>query len=300
MWGNEEMKRTSAAMLALAVLCATVGCVSPTPQQLQVAQTAREQAARLLVGFQEAMRSKDGRLLRPLVAPTMSPTEFMWMGLRMEGASWLNVNAGYTLEVDRALQGVSWRRWHEPPVEITVPVRNANGERFKDEFVLAEGQSGWYIKDFTVRVPMPGDVVSPPAAVVEKIRPEANRVMAQLFRGEIAELYMMLPNDPASRYRTPQVSFWQRLTMSEPVRPVNIYDDLRRMKMLRITRWPDPTEPLEFTWIDYGALAVTYDLPHMWDGAEPETLHIELVFIKQGTDWVFNTIRLSGAAIPYS
>jgi len=292
-----------ARLILVALIVATLaGCASVSPAQLAQVEQDRQAAVALLTGFQQAMLAKDPGRLRPLLAPGITPTQFLPLALKLEAASWLKSYAGYTLEAQEAVRRVSARRWAGGRVQLKAVAVNADGDRFRNRFFLARGRDGWYIKDFVVDQPEPGDPVDPPAAIREQMRPAAREVMKALREGRITDIYYLyLPDDPTARYRTPVLSFWQKLSLSEPAGPIGIFDDLSIVKQLNIAAWPDTSQPLEFTWLSSGAVSAVYEVPYIWTApTEPETLRIELVFVRRGSDWTFFMLRFHGAAIPYS
>ncbi len=295
------MRRATLLTLALVSAALAAGCITPTPQQLQATQEDRAQAQDLLDSFAACIRRQDANGLRPLLAPSLATSEFVPLALRLEGASWLRRYEGYTLDAGPALQGVSWRHWDSGQVEVYVPVTNANGDRFTNRFVLSRGSKGWYIRNFSVDEPHPGDLINPPPAVAEQIRPMVTQLMGALRDGRIAEIWYDLPDDPTARMRVPVLSFWERLGSSDVPPAFSIMDDLSLVEKLRIAAWPDTSGPLELTWLGPGAVTVVYELPYAWaSGPGPQSLRVELTFTRQKTGWAFYTIRFHGAAVPYS
>lgn len=295
------MRKTLALTLALMAAALLAGCVSPTPQEAQNAKSARTEAERLLSGFADAMQAKDPARLGGLVAPSISPKDALALAAKLEGASWLRSYSGYTLEAAPVLDGVSWGDWNTGRVELTIPVTNDAGARFKNHFVLARVREGWCIKDFTVDQPKRGEPLDPPAAVVQQIRPAIQQTLKALQEGHIAEVWYSLPQDPAARYRMPVLSFWQKLGLSQGAGPISIYDDLATVKELPIAAWPDPAQSPELTWLGPGAVLCTYELPYAWASESgPQTLRVEMTFLKRNAVWTFYLIRFHGAPIPYS
>ena len=295
------MRKTLALTLALMAAALLAGCVSPTPQEAQNAKSARTEAERLLSGFAEAMQAKDPARLSGLFAPSISPKEAAVLGAKFEGASWLRSYTGYTLDAAPVLDRVSWATWNTGHVELTVPFTNDDGGRFKNRFVLGRLREGWCIKDFTVAQPKKDESLDPPAAVMQQIRPVTQQTIRALQEGHIAEVWYSLPPDPGVRYRMPVLSFWQKLGLSEGSGPISIYDDLTILKQLPIAAWPDAAQPPNMTWLGPSAALCTYELPYAWASESgPETVRIEMTFLKRNAVCVLYMIRLHGAPFPFS
>jgi len=294
------VRRILPLTLALVAAALAAGCMAATPQQAQSAQASRLEARSLLDSFAACIRQKDASGLRPLVAPSLAPSQFLPLALKLEGASWLKSYDGYSMEAGPALDAVSWSRWDSGTVGLSVPVTNANGDTFRNRFTLAHGQAGWYIKDFTVDQPKPGDLVDPPPAVEQQITPIVKSLMSALRDGRIAEIWYALPDDPNARLRAPVLGFWERLGSSGVPDVISIFDDLNVVKRLRIAAWPDTSGPLELTWLGPGAVTVVYALPYAWSDPDSQSLRVELTFLRRDAGWAFYTIRFHGAAIPYS
>lgn len=283
-------------IVALGVIAA--GCAA-TPEQRQAVQQARLEAMELLDGFAAAIQEKAPDALRPLLAPRTGQSRFVELGLRMRNASWLEFYSGYTLDVRHAVENVRSARWLDGEAELTVAGSNAQGERFEDQFVLSRGQGGWYIKDFTLRQPEPGDPLDPPPQVAEQIRPQVVQIMTWLKEGRIGEIYYAMPEEPQFRYRMPKLSFWQKLSAGD-VGPISVFTDLQRFRRLTIAAWPDLSQPLELEWLAPGAMNAVYELPYAWQSPELETLTVRLTFVEKAGAWTFHQISLVGAAMPYS
>ncbi len=121
---------------------------------------------------------------------------------------------------------MSWRDWDMGLVQVSIPVTNANGNTFTNRFTFARGSQGWYIRDFSVDQPDPGDLIEPPPAVAQQIQPNVKEIMSALRDGRIAEIWYDLPQDPNARMRVPVLSFWQRLGASDAPQAFSIMDDL--------------------------------------------------------------------------
>ncbi len=295
------MRRATLLTLALVSAALTAGCMTATPQQLQNAQAARAEAQDLLDSFAVCIRRQDASGLRPLVAPSLAPSEFQRLAIRLEAASWLRSYKGYALDAGPALQHVSWRDWEAGRVEVYVPVTNDNGDSMSNRFVLTRGSAGWYIKEFSVAEPHVGDLIDPPPSVAQQIQPVVKQMMSALEEGNIAQIWYALPDDANARLRSPVLTFWQRLSASDVPSVMSIMGDLELVRQLHIAAWPDTSAPLEMTWVGPGAVNVVYALPYaLASDPRAQALRVELMFVRQQSGWAFYTVRFYGAAIPYS
>jgi len=77
------VRRTLPLTLALVAAALAAGCMTPTPQQVQSAKASRAEAQDLLDSFALCMRQKDSTGLRPLVAPSLSPSQFLPLALKL-------------------------------------------------------------------------------------------------------------------------------------------------------------------------------------------------------------------------
>lgn len=295
------MNGTRKLALAVAVGLLAAGCATPTAEQTRAARQARVRAEGLLQEFAVAVRSKSPTQLKPLLGPSVTPSRFLKLALQLEGASWLPRYQGYELRADRALRDVGWTRWNSGRVALSIPAENADGDRFKDRFVLKRGQEGWHIEDFTLQTPEAGDVVYPPEEVRDQIRPQVQHLVRSLEEGHVGEVYYSMPDDRRYRFRQPQLTFWQSLTLPERPGSISIFTDLQIIEDLSVASWPDASAPMELEWVGHGALRAVYDVPYLLSGeGETDMLRVELLFLRNAQEWKFHQVRFHGEAIPYS
>jgi hypothetical protein len=295
------VRRATPLTLVLAAAVLAAGCMAPTPQQAQSAQADRLAARRLLDSFAACIRAKDASGLKPLVAPSLAPSELLPLCLNLEAASWLKSYDGYTMDAGPALDSVSWRSWETGSVQVPVTITNANGGTFTNSFTLTRGSAGWYIRSFTVDQPHPGDLIEPPPGVERQIRPTVQQLMGALKEGRFAEVWYALPDEPGAHMRTPKITFWQRLGGAEAPDVISLMGDLDIVRKLHLAAWPDTSGPLEMTWLGPGAVNVVYELPYaLASDPQSQSLRVELTFVRKDEGWAFYTIRFYGAVIPFS
>jgi len=289
------------SLLVLLCLLVAAGCAGPTSQQRSQLQHSRAQAAEVLEGFAAALRTQSPEALRSVLLPSLSSAKAGRLGFQMAQASWLTRYSGYTVQAEKAAAGLGWTDYREGAARLTLQARNGSGERLNDTVELCLAGGKWWISDFELVQPEPEDPIDPPAQVRAALRPQVQELMKALAEGHIGDVYYALPDDRVSRYRMPEMGFWQRLTTDR--KPISLLTDLEIFRQLDLLSWPDPAAPIDYVFLGPGAIAAQYEIPYGWSGKDPSTpeyLELRWVFIAQPAGWRLFRLEMSGAAIPYS
>jgi hypothetical protein len=204
------------------------GCITPTPQELEVAESARAQATILLGSFEKAMQQKDVRLLQPLLAPTLRPREVRELENHARAAMLLEAYTGYTLDLEAAFARVHWQDWSRGDLHTWVRGTNRYDETFRDRFRLVEARGAWWIRDFSLDQPRAGDHIVPSERIKAQILPKAAQLLERLKNRELATIYYDLPDDPAARNRMPVQTFWGRIFQGEAPPAISVLDERGR------------------------------------------------------------------------
>ncbi|MHC4789083.1 MAG: hypothetical protein ACYS8K_07765 [Planctomycetota bacterium] len=271
-----------------AAACLAAGCVAPNPQQRQAAEAGRARAAALLASFAAAVGQKDSDGLPPLLDPLMSQRE---------------VRRRYSLEVESALEGLSWRDWQEDELEIRVEGSNAAREELEDEFQLVRTEGEWYVWDFTLAEPERGERLDPPPDVVAEILPRVRQIVELLKEGSAGPLLYQLPDDPSSKYRMPKLSWWEKLKFGKSVPPIHLSTDMAVLQRFSFGRWPDPEEDLYFVHASSSTITAVYEVPYLWPAggvSETDILRVEMTFLQEEQGWSLFRLRFVGEGILYS
>ncbi len=281
----------------------TVGCASPTVQNLQVAEQGREEARRLLSDFGEAVRLDSPDRVERLLTPTLSPGKAWEILNSTEEVIWLRRYTGYKVDVEAVLPGVGWRKWDSGVFWVNVPCTNSGGQRFKDRFRLARVDGQWSICDLELTEPRSGDVLDAPEEVQKQLWPKMQFILDNLKKeGRITEIYYALPDENSARKRPPKQSWWRRLLGLGPG-PQDIYTDMQMLKDFDFANWPQAEEVYALAYVPPKGIMAVYQVRYTWpEGGilEPDVLRIRIIFRKSGETWTFDTLRLSGKGIPYS
>ncbi len=296
--------KASGRILAVIFVCGLLaGCAGPTPQQLRIAEDGRAQVARILGQFSEAMDTQDPSILRSLLSPAVRERAARRLESDLGWASWLTLHAGYTLQSDRALDRISWRKWQGPTLLLEIEGHNTYNAEFEDTFELARVEGAWYLTYFRTAMPRRGSPIDPPGGIREAIAPQAALVLDALAEGKTGTiLYELLP-DGTSSVRMPITSWWQRITGAAPRGPVPIYLDLERTRSLSFSDWPDPLEDMELGFEPPNGVIAVYEVRYTWRGAgldDTEYLRLELSFMPSEDGWQLQRLYLSGEAIPFT
>ncbi|MHC4592812.1 MAG: hypothetical protein ACYS8L_08985, partial [Planctomycetota bacterium] len=279
------------------------GCITPTPQELEAAETARAQAAILLGSFEKAMQQKDVRLLQPLLAPTLRPREVRELENHARAAMLLEVYTGYTLDLEAAFARTHWQDWSRGDVQAWVRGTNQYDETFRDRFHLVEARGAWWIRGFRLDQPRAGDHIVPSDRIKAQILPKAAQLLERLKNRELATIYYDLPDDPAARNRMPTQTFWESIFQGDAPPAISVLDDIRVFHKLSISDWPDPRGDAVFVYVPPNGVGVVYEIPYAWPGGgvrELDVMRMEIRFLRREEGWIFCGLFLSGQAFVFS
>jgi hypothetical protein len=263
---------------------------------LQTAERGKQRAAGLLSGLAEALRQKTPDEVVPLLVPDAPPARSRQLYAMLTEACWLEVYKGYTADVEAVLSGIGWRSWQKPTLAVTLVGLNDLDERLEDQVELAHVKGTWYISDFSLARPIPGAALDPPKADMEQIRSLVRQTMDDLKEGRAGSIYDRLPKE--TRFRRPELSFWQKLTGADD-KPVALLDDFTVVKRLHIRNWPRPEE-FALAYMTAQRVVAIFDLVYDWPEAgiqEPDTLRIEITLARGPQGWSVYLVRLFGKAI---
>lgn len=289
-------------MLAACAACLVLaGCVTPTPEELEIVEDARTQTAALLESFEEVVTSGDPAKLEPILSPQRT-TELKLLEFQVLQANWLEAYRGYELDAEKALAQTDWQIWLNRKVRVTVPGYNVFGEEVLDRFEFLKINDDWRIRDFKLQTPEPGDVLNPPDYIKKALQPVAAQVLENLKSNRTIPIMYMLPEDVRSRFREPRATFWDRLFKGGIPEFIPIFDDLETVEFLSIREWPAPDD-VSYGYAEGGGIMAVYEVPYAWpEGGitEPDIMRVEVVFLKGPEGWVLHTIYLVGEAFPWS
>lgn len=289
------------ALVAAAIFAAVAGgCAHPTTADLDYARSAREGIAATLSGFAQAVRDKDALAAAAFISPEVAAARRADMEHVIKRSVCLEVYTGYGLDVERAVDGLSWRVLRNGAVELKVRATNAAGWRFKDRFALARSGDRWLIADVSLQEPYEYERVDPPPREAEAIKALLGQMFLSLQNKRPGEVFYMLPKDEGTRYRPGRRSFWAKLFGGEP-RYHSVYRDLQMMCEFSVLRWPDPTTDLRLGFISLDMLVACYDIPYLWLQAgvsKPTNLRMEVFLRRDEEKWRVFMLRLYGEGIP--
>ncbi len=297
------MRKRTCIIGVLFALVFLVGCASMSPAQVEAAREAREGALELVERFAAALREGTPAEMHSLLASSVSPSPAMHLTVQFQQASWLPGYSAYQPSAEEVGAGMDAEDLLTGRVELKLPAPRYHGEETTEAPVLelVKEPEGWAVANFRLDQPEEGDRVDPPAEVRAALRRQTEPIMRALREGRIGDVYYALPDKRECHYRLPEVSFLEGLFGGPG--PMSIYTDLEIFKELRFINWPASGQPLEVVYLSPGVVAVAYQIPYIWHGApaeEPEMLDLKLIFNKHGGKWVFQRMRMSGKAIPYS
>ncbi len=291
---------TLPAVVALTALA--VGCATPTPRDLEVAESGGEQVKELFGSLAEAIRQQDAGLLKSLLSPTLKQRDAARLQVRVGQASWLERYSGYTPDIESALAGIHWEEWKQGRFSLEVSASNIFGDRLEDAFELVSVEGQWRILDVKMAEPQKGDLLNPPQRVKEDLMPQVRLILQLLKEGKTGTIYRELLHEDARRFRKPTLSWWQRWTAGAPPQ-ISIYADLQSTRQFRFSDWPDADQEVAFAYAAPNGVTAVYEVEYTWPGAgieEADLLRIELTFFPTEEGWVFFGIGLFGKGIVYS
>jgi hypothetical protein len=294
--------RATLRLLAVCAACtAATGCLTPTPEELEMVDSARAQAVSLLKTFEEVVRSGDPAGLQPILSPQRT-TRLKLLELQIVQANWLESYRGYEIDAEKTLAQTDWQIWLSRKVRTTVPGYNIYGEQVLDRFEFLKIKDKWWISDFQLQKPNPGDVLDPPDYVKKELQPVAAQILENLKTGRTVPVMYMLPDNAASRIRRPRTTFWERLFTGGIPDFIPIFDDLETVEFLSVRDWPAPDD-LIYGYAEGDGIMAVYEVPYVWpDGGvtEPDIMRVEVVFLRRPQGWLLSTIYLVGEAFPWS
>jgi hypothetical protein len=291
-----------AVLLMAGALATAAGCATPTPADMLVAQTGKQEAQDLLDAFAHAVREKDPAPISSLLSPTLRPREADQLEARLARASWLERYSGYAPDIDRALDQAGWRDWKGTELRLVLSGTGAFGPTTEDEITLAKAGGKWRISGCKMAEPRPGDALDPPQAVRQQVEPKVRHMMAELKEGRMAAIVYELPDKASARERPLTLSGWQSLWMSSTP-GISVVEDLEMMRQFTVLAWPDPQAELQYVYDSSGTIAVFYEVPYVWLAGgidKADILRLKFIFLKGSEGWTFYTVHLSAKAIPYS
>ena len=295
------MKTKAALATVLALYALSVGCAMPTPVDRRAADEARAESEVLLTSFAEALRLGDPSVLDPLLWPRLKPREVRFLERKLATASWMDFYADYRPELQEPLADLSWRAWRRGEVSVKVPYADPGREETEDEFQLIRAEGKWYIRDFALKTPKPGDPINPPDDVRALLSAKAAEYLRNLREGHFMAVLYELPTETASRYRFVDRPWWKRLFSDVP-RAVYIMADLERVQRFTVRDWPAPDE-IYFVCAPGDGVMAAYDVYYTWpEGgiSELDRLQVGFVFLIREEGWSFYQLRFSGKGIDYS
>jgi hypothetical protein len=280
------------------------GCQPPiTAEDKELAELGRQQVARLLDSFVQAVRAGKHEMLGPLLAP-LKAGEGRRLRINLVQANWLELYDGYTLDYEEALDRVPVQTWKKRTFTIRVPGSNAFGEPLSDEFVLIYTPEGWKIRDFSLVQPQDGVPLHPPADILAEIKPMAAEVLQLLKDDEIVTIWYAIPKEDSSAHfrQTAEQGFWESIFQGDTPSHMSVEEDLKTLKYLSVWDWPNPDD-VTFAYAAGDGIMAVYTLSYTWPERgidDLDTLRIEIIFARRDGEWQFRTIHLRGKAIPYS
>lgn len=282
--------RSLALSICLAFLVS--GCATPTELQLQQAEQSHKQAQALLDAFAQAVRQKNVDLAMGCLSENTPLDRRLRMRQAVEGAVWLESYAGYTLETERALAAVDWRRWSEGRAAMRIPAVNKQGQRFKDSFVIRKQDDRWLLEEFRLREPVSGDALDPPEEDAQEIRARLQWFINCLKNKKAGDIYYRLPEPDECRFRPLKRGLFSRL-LGRPHRYRNVFQDLQDVLALDVRAWPDFEGYLPLSYVARGEVLAVFELPHsgLADTEELLALRVELRLRERDGQWSLHRIR---------
>lgn len=274
----------------------TTGCQTPVRRDPGLLEQDRRQVTEALEPLAAALRNKNPAGLRQVMLPNLPSERVVTLATRLAQASWLPRYSGYSLQ-EPPLGNVDERGLAEGLVEVEVLGVNDMGRRLTDTVHLVRKQQTWWIRDFELQQPEPGDTVQPPPEMTAGLREKVLPLMQNLREGHVWYIWGELPKTGSGRYRLQKKKGFLGLFSGKEAVP--LHQDLQIVRRLDFTGWPDPIEDMDLVYLGPGAMAAAYDVPYAWGtGPEPDLLHVEFTFVHQIDGWQFQRVDFRGKAIP--
>jgi len=294
---------TGKALVMAAILSAAVsGCATPIPADMEYAGAARRSIASTLGRFAKAVRNKDVGAASALISPDVSFAQRARMELAIKQAVWIDLYAGYRLDTERAVARAGWRSLRDGRAELEVRATNVAGVEFRDTFVAERRDSEWVLSAISLREPVAYEKLDPPPEAAREISVVLGNIFANLKQEKIGQVLVMLPPGREVRFRTTDLTFWQRLFGAEPA-SYSIDEDLNTLCSFTVLAWPDPAKDLPLAYVTLDTVVACYDIPYVWyDSGIPsqDNLRMEIFLRLQQGEWRLLTFRLYGEGIPGS